>query len=100
MPGGLPPAFAGDQGQINPGSASNPPGRTHFAVDGVDLDALREVRAVAAARIAEMRGELAVLEAELEVLDQALEEAAPEPGVSGVSGGSYARGRETRDGET
>ena len=93
MPGSLSPAFAADQGQIHPGSASNPPGRTHVVIDAADIDAVREIRTVAAARIAEMRAELAVLEAELEVVDEALDESAREPGVSGVSGGSYARAR-------
>ncbi len=50
--------------------------RTHFVVDDVDLDAIRELRAAAAARVAEMpRGEARQeLEAELAVLDAAQEE--------------------------
>jgi uncharacterized protein involved in exopolysaccharide biosynthesis len=55
---------------------SHIPGRTHFL--DVDVQDLREIRAVAAARIAELREELAVLEAELEVLDEALEENSPD----------------------
>lgn len=59
------------------------PSRTHFAIDRVDVAAIREIRAAAAARIAELRQEpagaemhqrLADAEAELAVLDEALEE--------------------------
>ena len=49
-------------------------GHTESALDDVDLVALRRIRVLAHERIVTMRQELAVLEAELEVLDDALRE--------------------------
>jgi hypothetical protein len=73
-------AAVGIGAAINVGQAiagKNVPSRTHLSIDAVDLDDVREIRAVAAARIAEMQEELVVLEAELAVLDEALEENSP-----------------------
>lgn len=56
------------------GATTKGGGHTHFEIADVDVDAIREIRAVAAARICEKRAELEALEAELEVIDQALEE--------------------------
>jgi len=58
------------------GGLSKGGGHTHFVIDEADVDAIREIRAVAAARIAEKRAELEQLEAELAVLDEALAEGA------------------------
>jgi hypothetical protein len=50
-------------------------GHTHLDLTDVDLADLRQIRDIARARVVEMRSELDVLEAELAVLDEALEEA-------------------------
>jgi hypothetical protein len=78
MPAG--PATSQALTSAGAGSGTPMPGHTHFVIDAADIDAIREIRAAAAARVAEMRDELAVLEAELAVLDEALEENAEAAG--------------------
>ncbi len=60
------------------GAAGGATGHSHFVIDGADLAAIREVRTAAAARISEMRQELEAAEAELAVIDEALQENARE----------------------
>jgi hypothetical protein len=55
-------------------------GHTVLEIAAADVDTVREIRDVAATRIAEKRAELELLEAELAVLDQALAESAPDGG--------------------
>jgi hypothetical protein len=76
MPGAITTAQAGN---TSAGLASAP-GHTHFAIDAAELAALRELRELAGARLAEMRRELEAAEAELAILDEALAEAAADGG--------------------
>jgi len=70
-------------GSVGVAAVTGKLGHTQFVVDPADLARLREVRVVAATAIAEMRGEpvdaelrqqIADADAELAVLDEALEE--------------------------
>jgi hypothetical protein len=74
-------AFAIGAGSVGVAAVTGKLGHTEFVIDAADLARLREVRAAAAVRIAEMRHELEDAEAELAVLDEALAEVAPDPPV-------------------